>query len=102
MAGMTFTSQCCNAPIHTDTGDRPAARCVACGATVGNDGAPVDPGHEVAPPGKFTPKPKPSGLFDHISDGMKGMSDEELEQCLKSGYLYRPYIPLQVTKVKLK
>jgi len=92
MANMTFTSQCCHAPIHTDTGDKPVMRCSQCKTIVGNDGVPIEP----------DPEPDPLGLFDHIWNGFEHQSDEVLEQCVESGHFYTPYIPLQVTKVKLK
>jgi hypothetical protein len=85
MPDMTFTSQCCNAPIHTAPGTPPVMHCASCKREVDIHGAPVS-----------------SGLFDHIWDGMQGMSDDELQQCVETGHFYTPYIPLQVTKVKLK
>lgn len=35
-----------------------------------------------------------------IMDGLRGLSDEQLVEMLLSGFIYRPFVPLQVTPIK--
>ena len=81
MDPMTFTSACCNAPVVSRG---KLLRCAKCDRTLDVDGAPH------------------TELFDHIYNGFAEQSDEVVEECVKSGQFYTPYVPLQVTKVKLK
>lgn len=38
------------------------------------------------------------GLFDHIQIHM---TEDEARECLKSGVIYTPYVPLQVTRLEV-
>jgi hypothetical protein len=41
-------------------------------------------------------------MDDFIFDGFKGCSDKELEEMAKTGVIYTPYTPLQVTKIDME
>lgn len=59
--------------------------------------AAVERGEERAPPLRSTPDYVAPSLFDYIQDGFN--SEEEARECAKSGVLFFPYTPLQVTKL---
>ena len=83
MTAMTFTSACCNAPVHTN--EHGEIYCVKCNALLDAKGAPLQ-----------------TSLFDYLWDYGRVMSDKEVAECVETGVFYSPYIPLQVTPVKLK
>ena len=80
-------SSCCAAPVHAETeGGQTVLRCSSCKAFVDSDGK----------------QKEQVSLFDYIWDGFSGMTDKEVEECLASGHFYQPYVPMQVTPIRLK
>ncbi len=49
------------------------------------------------------PKPKPHmDLLGVYSDGFDSATQKELLECLASGRIYIPYVPLQITRIRPK